>query len=480
MCSGANGVARFGGAHFDVSIMTDDVEVIVIPSSGDHFAMPRQPPQPSPFLAPLCAAALGLAACFGGGSHPPGQCGLVMDAGMGGPAYFDIHDDLLFPGTRSVFAEPVRFGVCPPGYDYPAVSGVAVTAPGGAALEATWHRDLSGAVAVDFTTAELGEHAVSVTYAPDPATGQPPTTFSTTVVTARDHGGAARLGLPLRCAELHRTEPGTWICDEQVIRGGAMVGALDVGWDAGWRYAVDGASLWGATRQGEVARWLDTGAGPLLGVNRLSASELTGPVSAVVGSGDEVLVRSSGRLDRYVMPADGGPARAAGWLAIPGTGTVAWNGGRELLVAEAEGSVFVGRVCAYRLEGDAIVASAAPCEMAQAAGASSGEMWGNRGNDEGLDLYRAEDGGIAHVAWVRGPGDLTALYSRYPGESGFLYFPLSYPRRKAYAIFPVIVAPGTAALDAFDLHGGYRGARRDFVWTDMTTDAGTTTEVIFR
>src|SRR4051794_27259803 len=114
------------------------------------------------FLALFSAAPLGLAACPGNGpTHPPGECGFVMDAGFSweqdnlGTTYLDLRGRLLFPGARSVPAPYGWFGVCPPGYDYPTVSGVTVTAPSGAVLDATWHRN-QGNVAVDFQTVEAG------------------------------------------------------------------------------------------------------------------------------------------------------------------------------------------------------------------------------------------------------------------------------------------------------------------------------------
>src|SRR5262245_28762969 len=129
--------------------------------------------RPRSFPALLSAGALALALGLTGcpPSYPPGQCGLVMDAGF--PAdtviYLDTDGDLLAPGALSVFTGKVSFGLCPPGYDYPAVREVAVTAPSGAEIPATWHRR-SGKVAADFATSEEGEHVVSVTYEPDPAT----------------------------------------------------------------------------------------------------------------------------------------------------------------------------------------------------------------------------------------------------------------------------------------------------------------------
>src|SRR5262245_4078199 len=89
------------------------------------------------FPALLFAAVLGLTGCPGG-LRPPGDCGLVLDAGTRVSSYdftyLDTHGKLIVPGGRSVVTRDVLFGVCPPGYSYPAVSAVTVTAPSGAVL----------------------------------------------------------------------------------------------------------------------------------------------------------------------------------------------------------------------------------------------------------------------------------------------------------------------------------------------------------
>lgn len=408
---------------------------------------------------------------------PPGDCGSVKDTGSGS-SHTGLHGELLFPGTVHVLTGRMAFGLCAPGYDYPDSSDVSVTAPSGAALSTSWRRDNRGLLVAELVSPEAGDHRMQVTYTPDPATGREPTTLSTTLVVMRDRSSAARHSIPASCAQLDRTELGAWICDGRVIRDGSVVQELG----AGSRFEVDGPSVWEATAEGEIIRWQDTGTGALQRVSSVPASDPTIHVSELIGAGDEVLVRrfrwgeNSNTLERWVMPAGGDAPRLAGSLALSGLGDVSRNGDELLVEQYIEGTEPQFRICAYRLEGDAFVPSAAPCLAESAISASAGGLWVQRRHR--MDLYRAEDGGVAHVAGIERPDDLL-FHATHP-ELGFTYSTAVYPfPRQTYAIAPVVGAGG-ATLDAFPLRGDFLGLRRDFVWTSLETDAGVMTEVIFR
>src|SRR6185295_19407954 len=152
-----------------------------------------------------------------------------------------------------------------------------------------------------------GTYRVELDYTPDPRTGRAVTTIVSKVTLALDRSQAPRAQLGAHCDALRRTAQGTWLCDNEVIRGTTRVESLP----PDMKYLVEGSSVWGVSPDGhDVARWEDTGSGALLAAGAMSSDAGTGmgELHSLAATNDELLVRYDHGLVQYRWAAEPAPS----------------------------------------------------------------------------------------------------------------------------------------------------------------------------
>lgn len=410
-----------------------------------------------------------LASCFG---VDPRECGGVTGAGeditlgaSGSPLMTgDVRFDLSAP----------RFSLCPSGLEYPTVTGVRLVDPAGQPVPVTWEVVQGRKTQVAFHSDVSGMYQVELEYTPDPRTGRAVKTIASRVMLALDRSQAPRAELGAHCDALRRTAQGTWLCDNEVIRGTTRVESLP----PEMKYLVEGSSVWGVSPDGhDVARWEDTGSGTLSATGTMTSDAGTemGQLHSLAATSDELLVRYDHGLVQYRWAAEPSPSLSLagestssdwpppalpGWemtwkpplIAMAGDGVCinTLDAGTAVVTGQCLGNVFAKTADGYW--------TFFPTPLQPFAELSVHAMQGD-GTFRKLETFRVPLGYPESWPWSM------TIVSRDPDRRGEV---LMIPK----------VQPGGPAFEDYTMRAPHpAGVERDYVWWHLS-DGGT--EVVFR
>jgi hypothetical protein len=331
-----------------------------------------------------------------------GDCG---DVGFF-PAYptEGINGGLAWPqvvveGPVELELEPFTYGLCPPDFEYPRVTSVALARadlPDAPMEQAELAFGPGGSTVVRLPHVAPGLYRLLRTATPDPGTGKPPRIFESTFLALEDHRGAGVEIFPHACERVDRSTQGTWLCDHRVLRDGVLVEELP----EGWRYAVSGSVVWGVSRDGgQVARWEDVGSGLLAHRAVLGppdGADVSFPDPVLVASEEELLVRRNTVVELYRVSPDGGPPGWVSSTAVP-VGRFLARQGPQLLLDDTTAIPGSGTaapsLCPYWINASGLQRTEAPCVTAKDAvdGADEEGLWTT---GAGLIRYAPVDGGV--------------------------------------------------------------------------------------
>jgi hypothetical protein len=417
------------------------------------------------FLACLVAA---------GCSGDPGDCGTFRgDAGE--QVWLDARGAVATPGALSVQVRPPASGLCRKGFNYPKITAAWVVAPDGGTLPSTWRMVPGPRVEVAFEAPAPGEYEVWRRATPDPKTGRPEQAFPAHVWVGRDLRDAGQVELPLPCDRVERTSLGTLICDGVVFRGVTKVQDLPYGFS----FTASGAAVWGINLYygDAVARWVDTGSGPLLDGGTLRGGPPdAGRAYSMFATADELLIRRERRVERYASPRAGGASlQLLGTIPV-GSGTLVFRAGAEVLVDElvSDGG-WLPTLCALRVDGGTLERSSAPCALTYAVGVTPEGVWSGGSAGTEVVLHAPRSGEVALIGRLPSPPGSKGIEPDYPySASPFVLREITSqdPERPGrYLLFPT--ARGDQLwFDVAPLRGRLRGAGGGMFWTE-TADGWT-------
>jgi len=393
----------------------------------------------------------------------------------------------LFTGDVTVELPPPQLSLCPTGFTYPVAIAVRVFDPGERPLVVSWEPVHGRRVRAGFHSDAPGLHRVEVDYAPDRRTGRGLTTVTSVATLMLGRNGAPRMELGARCDDLRRTAQGTWLCDHEVFRGTTRVQALR----PDMKYTVSGSTVWGVSedaRDGSgvwtsvraVARWRDTGSGPLLdaGTGTFDAGQES--LHSLAATNEELVVRFNYRLTQLGWTAGSSPSlRVVGQSTLPPPANAL---ARELMTWEPPLIAFSVNdsrpgagfgVCLYALDAGTVVPTGGclpdPDEK------TADGYWSLSRDEVTLDVLQG--GAFRRVATLPTPQWWRTTY-RPPAPAPALASYSGDPDRPGTVAMIPAVQPGGLAFEGYTAGANeLAGVERDYFWWHQL-DGGT--EVVFR